>query len=158
MLSSLGRWVGQFAFGSVAMGVKALISPVTFGANAMLIDAEGRVALVRHSYMSGWSFPGGGVKRGEPPAQGILRELAEELGTVRSDTPVLFGLYTRRSGWATNVIALYRLDNAQVDFRPSLEVRELKFVDPKTPTPEYTYGTVRRFAELAGAVPVSPFW
>ena len=158
MLSVLARRVGQFAFGTLALGTKALLSPVAFGAHALLVDRDGRVAFARHSYRPGLSLPGGGVKRGEPPDQAILRELAEELGRVRSDPPVLFGLYTRRTALATNVIALYRLMNSEVDFRPSLEVRELVFADPAAPPPGVTQGTARRLAEHLGQAPISPYW
>ncbi len=158
MLSRLGHWVGQFAIGPAAMGVKALISPVALGAHALVIDEKGRVGLVRHSYKSGWSLPGGGVTRGEPPVAAVLRELREELGTVESDPPELFGLYCRRSGWATTVIALYRLANARVSFRPNFEVRELAFADPAAPPEGTTPGTRRRLAELAAGTPPNPFW
>jgi 8-oxo-dGTP pyrophosphatase MutT (NUDIX family) len=158
MLSWLQRRVGQFAFGSLAMAAKAMLAPVAFGAHAIIVDKEGRVGLVRHSYRGGLSFPGGGVKRGEPPDAACLRELSEELGRVRSDPPVLFGLYTRPSGWATNLIALYVLKNAEVEFRPSLEVRELIFIDPAAPPPNTSTGTARRLAEFLGQAVITPFW
>jgi 8-oxo-dGTP pyrophosphatase MutT (NUDIX family) len=158
MLSEI-RWrVGQFAVGPVGMAVRAFASPVAFGASALLIDRQGRVGLARHSYLSGLAFPGGGIGRGEPPAVAMMRELQEELGAVRSDPPVLVGLYTRPAGWATNVIALYRLLNCEVDFRPSLEVRELIFVDPSDPPAEATHATRRRLAEHCGTAAVSPYW
>jgi 8-oxo-dGTP pyrophosphatase MutT (NUDIX family) len=108
--------------------------------------------------MGGLLLPGGGVKRGEPAEQAIMRELREELGDVRADPPALFGLYTRRSGWATNVIALYVVKNAEVEFRKSLEVRELIFVDPAAPPAAVTWGTLRRLDEYRGAVPITPHW
>ncbi|HXC56854.1 MAG TPA: NUDIX domain-containing protein [Rhizomicrobium sp.] len=140
------------------MGTKALLSPVALGATAMLVDRDGRIALARHSYTSGLSFPGGGVRRGEPPEHAVLRELREELGTVRSDPPIFFGLYTRGAGWATNLIVLYRLMNAEVEFRPSLEVREIVFIDPAHPPANISPGTARRLAEFTGAAPPDPYW
>ena len=103
-------------------------------------------------------MPGGGVGRNEPPAEAILRELKEEVGLISSDTPQFFGLYTRTSGLATNVIALYRLANVEVNFRPNLEIMEIQFADPDAPPPDATLGTVQRLAEIAGKAPQSPYW
>ncbi len=41
-----------------------IFQPVNFGAQVMLIREE-QVVLLRHTYKSGWYFPGGGVKRKE---------------------------------------------------------------------------------------------
>ncbi|PPQ27869.1 NUDIX hydrolase [Rhodopila globiformis] len=47
------------------------------------------VLLVRASYRSAWSFPGGGIRRGETPAAAARRELIEELGLTGGHlTPV----------------------------------------------------------------------
>lgn len=143
---------------SLLMAGKAVLSPVAFGAHAMIFDREGRVLLARHSYKIGLSLPGGGVNRGEPPEQAVLRELREELGAVRADPPIFVGLFTRRSGWATNVIALYRLMNAEVDFHPNAEIREIIFADPANPPPGTGGGTARRLAEYVSQSPPSPFW
>ena len=140
------------------MAVKALAAPVALGVHAMIVEPGGKVALARHSYRSDLSFPGGGVGRGEAPIDALQRELREEIGTVRSDPPIFFGLYTRRSGWATNVIVLYRLMNAELEFRRNLEVRELVFADPANPPPETSSGTARRLAEFIGKTPPNPYW
>ena len=149
--------MGQFVI-LILMSVKALLSPVVLGAHGMLFDSDGRVLLARHSYKGGLSFPGGGVMRGEPPEHALMRELTEELGAFRADPPVFVGLFTRRAGWATNVIALYRLMNAQVDFRPNMEIREIVFADPASPPPGTSPGTARRLAEYVSKSPPDPYW
>jgi len=115
------------------------------------------VLLARHSYMAGWSLPGGGVDRGESPDAAVLRELGEEIG-LAGGVAEFVGLYTRRAGWATNVIMLYRITGAVVNFRPSLEIREIVWADPAQPPQGTSPGTLRRLAELRGAAPLSPYW
>ena len=43
----------------------ALTRGMTLGVRAACFDDEGRVFLVRHSYVKGWHMPGGGLERGE---------------------------------------------------------------------------------------------
>ncbi|MCX7846697.1 MAG: RNA pyrophosphohydrolase [bacterium] len=48
---------------------------------AILLNAQGRV-LVGWKH-NAWQLPQGGVEEGETPAQALLRELAEEIGTTK---------------------------------------------------------------------------
>jgi ADP-ribose pyrophosphatase YjhB (NUDIX family) len=136
---------------------QALLSPVAYAACA-LIERDGKVLLVRHSYVAGWLLPGGGVRRAEPAEHAILREMKEEIGLSRCASPELFGLYSRRSGWVTNVIALYEMRDSEFDFRPNVEVREVQFADPANPPEGTPPSVVRRLREYAGLQPRSPFW
>ena len=136
---------------------QALVAPVAYGACA-LVERDGRVLLLRHSYIPGWLLPGGGVARGEPAEHAILRELREEIGMVRSAPPELFGIYSRRIGWVTNVIALYRLRDVDFIFRPNLEVREVLWADPASPPPQTPDSVRRRLGELSGMEPRAPRW
>ena len=138
--------------------LRAYRTPVCFGTNAIVELANGRIVLVRHRYMPGLCFPGGGISRGEAPADGVLRELKEEIGLQRFDSIELFGLYTRRVGWTTNVVALYRLTNAAIDFRPNVEISEILETDPHDPPPDTSPATRRRLAEFTGAAPTSLQW
>ena len=38
-----------------------LTRPISLGVRAIAVDADDKVLLVRHGYVSGWHFPGGGV-------------------------------------------------------------------------------------------------
>lgn len=135
---------------------KALWAPTALGVTGLVLDSDGRVLLVRHSYMTGWSLPGGGVDRGEPPDAAVLRELGEEIG-LEGGVVEFIGLFSRRAGWATNVILLYRITGATVNFRPSAEIREIVWAHPAQPPPGTSAGTLRRLAELRGATR-SPTW
>jgi 8-oxo-dGTP pyrophosphatase MutT (NUDIX family) len=134
----------------------ALWSPTVMGVTGIVIGTDGRVLLVRHSYRAGWMLPGGGVGRGEPPQAAIQRELAEEVG-LQGGEPEFIGLFTRRAGWASNVIALYRVTGGVMNFRPNLEIRDILWADPAAPPPGASRGTLRRLAELQGG-PISPYW
>jgi 8-oxo-dGTP pyrophosphatase MutT (NUDIX family) len=140
------------------LGTKALMSPVAFGVNAIVDDADGRVVLVRQTYMQGLHLPGGGVSAGEPPGEAIMRELREEIGLVSSAPPEFVGLYTRQFGFVTNVVALYRVRDAIFNFKPNFEIREIALVDPNSPPDEVRPGTRRRLQEMTGTRSISPYW
>jgi len=61
------------------------------GCRVLVLDREGRVLLIRHSYGSGhWMLPGGGLSAREHPLAGAHRELAEEVA-MRLTLSVLLG-------------------------------------------------------------------
>jgi len=69
---------------------------LTVGVRAVILDGEGRVFLVKHSYVSGWHFPGGGVETGETLLTALERELREE-GNIELTAPaVLHGIFFNR--------------------------------------------------------------
>lgn len=140
------------------MTVRALWTPTILGVAALVTDDEGRVLLVRHTYSPGWRLPGGGVGRGEPPAETALRELQEEVG-LTGGSAAFVSLHTRRGGgWATSVVALYHVTGASIAFRPNLEIREICFADPRRPPDGTTPATLRRLAEFLQQAPLSPYW
>ena len=143
---------------SIYLGVKAWISPVAFGVSAIVDDAAGHVLLVRHSYQPGWHLPGGGVGAAEPPAEAVLRELREEVGLLESDPPELVGIFTRRIGWVTNVIALYRVPHARIAFKPNAEIREILWADPRALPQGTVRGVRRRLAEFTDKTAPQPYW
>lgn len=56
----------------------------TLGAVLLLRRADGAVLLVDQRHTGGWALPGGLLKRGEDPADAVVREVREEVG-VRLD-------------------------------------------------------------------------
>jgi len=140
------------------LAAQAVLHPVAYGAHAMIEDGEGRVLLVRHTYMPGWFFPGGGVNRGEPALDAVKREMREEVGLQSCETCDLFGLYTRKHIWTTNVIAFFHVKGALLDFKPNAEIAEAKFFPLDAPPEGTGAGALRRFEERAKRKEKSLYW
>src|SRR6266852_2311389 len=86
---------------------------LTLGARALVVDEAGRVFLVKHSYVSGWHLPGGGVETGETFIDALIRELDEEGNIEPTAPPRLHGLFfndrvSRRDHVAVFVVEEFR--------------------------------------------------
>jgi ADP-ribose pyrophosphatase YjhB (NUDIX family) len=80
---------------------------LTVGVRGLVLDAQGRVFLIKHSYVAGWHLPGGGVEHGETLGAALARELREEGNIELIGPPELYAVYwNRRIAWRDHV-ALY---------------------------------------------------
>jgi ADP-ribose pyrophosphatase YjhB (NUDIX family) len=131
---------------------------VSLGVRALVFDDAGRVLLIRHSYLPGWHFPGGGVEAGETAAQAIGRELSEEGGVVLSGEPRLLGLFLNPEWTAGDHVAFFDAGAwSSGPTRWGVEIEDAQFFTPEA-LPDDTHPSVgRRLAERAGAQ-ASPLW
>lgn len=109
-------------------------------------DADGRLLFVRLSYAeAGWSFPGGGAKRGEDLAAAAARELAEETGCEARRVTLVGRMEETLSGCAhtAHVFTCLAEDHPQPDGR---EVVEARFFPPHSLPHPMTERTKARLA------------
>ena len=66
--------------------------PMTLGVRALVQDDDGRILLVKHTYVAGWHMPGGGVEAGETLEEALAKELREEANLVPECASKLVGL------------------------------------------------------------------
>ena len=80
---------------------------MTLGVRALVIDPDGRIFLVKHSYVSGWHLPGGGVEPGETLIDALVRELREEGNLEPTAPPLLHGMFFNDSLSPRNHVAVF---------------------------------------------------
>jgi ADP-ribose pyrophosphatase YjhB (NUDIX family) len=126
-----------------------LRSPVRIGVRGLVLDDEGRVLLVRHSYgREGWGFPGGAPKRREKLAATIVREVYEETG-VECRVERLLGVYDSFVEGKSDHVALFVCRATRlVQPRPaSPEIASAGYFAADQLPPGASDGTRRRIGE-----------
>jgi 8-oxo-dGTP pyrophosphatase MutT (NUDIX family) len=133
---------------------------LTLGVRALIVDGDGRVFLVKHSYVAGWHLPGGGIEPGETALDALARELVEEGNIELTGPPVLHGIYfnrrvSRRDHVALFVVQAFRQRAAPV---PNGEIIAHGFFPLDDMPNDTTAGTRARLAEVLGGAPKSDDW
>jgi len=133
---------------------------LTLGVRAVVVDGEGRVFLVKHSYVSGWHLPGGGVEPDETLTTALTRELREEGNIEPTVTPALFAIYLNRWASPRDHVALYvvRSFRQSAPPRPGREILAHGFFAPDSLPRETTGSTRQRIAEVLSGRPVVALW
>jgi 8-oxo-dGTP pyrophosphatase MutT (NUDIX family) len=133
---------------------------LTMGVRAIVVDGQGRVFLIRHSYVAGWHLPGGGVEPGETLIAALTRELAEEGNITLAEPPALHGVFfnsrvSRRDHVAVFVVRGF---HQALPPQPNHEIIEHRFFAPDALPEGTTPGTRRRIAEVLRGVPIAERW
>jgi 8-oxo-dGTP pyrophosphatase MutT (NUDIX family) len=137
-----------------------LVRGMTLGVRAVVLDGKNRVFLVKHSYVSGWHLPGGGVEVGEAIIEGLRRELMEEGRIELKGEPVLHGLFfnshvSRRDHVAVYVVRQFSQDRLP---EPNHEIVASGFFAADALPDETTRGTRLRIAEVLENETPIPTW
>jgi 8-oxo-dGTP pyrophosphatase MutT (NUDIX family) len=137
-----------------------LARSMTLGVRAVVLDPDNKVFLVKHSYVSGWYLPGGGVEVGETLLHALTRELMEEGRIELLAEPALHGVFfnkhvSRRDHVAVYVVRQFRQDRLP---EPNREIVACGFFDLAVLPEDTTPGTRLRIAEVLDGTAPSTTW
>jgi 8-oxo-dGTP pyrophosphatase MutT (NUDIX family) len=145
-------WQRAFlAYGRLSRGM-------TLGVRAALIK-DGSVILVKHSYVPGWYFPGGGVEAGESVFEALHREIREEAGAVLTAPPSLFGIYRNSHADSRDHVALFVCrDFEREETLPSGEIVDCRAFPLERLPADASRGTAARLREIFGGETPAADW
>jgi 8-oxo-dGTP pyrophosphatase MutT (NUDIX family) len=137
----------------------ALVGWRTRGVKVMAFDLEGRVLLVRHRYGRSdlWMLPGGGIARGETPAEAAVREMMEET-SCRLARPEMVGCWQARAEGRRDTVYLLRGTTADTPQPDGIEIAEARFFPPHDLPETVSPATRRRVEEMLGLRLVDGQW
>lgn len=141
-----------FAFSRATRGM-------TLGVRGVAVDGDGRVLLVKHTYLHGWWLPGGGVERGQSCEDALIREMREEAGVIVEGRPTLISVHSNERFFRGDHVLVYRLDRFTLTDRTSHgEIADIAWFDPEA-LPEDTHRATRdRLAEVFGGAEPGTDW
>ena len=133
---------------------------LTLGVRGMALDGEGRIFLIKHSYVPGWHLPGGGVEVGETMIEALGREMMEEGNIELGETPRLFGIYFNRKVSDRDHVALFLVGRfaQSIAPQPNAEIVAHGFFDRDSLPEGTTSGTRARIAEVLDGTKPAELW
>jgi len=147
--------------GQILLRLRDLVGPrVTLGVRLAAFDTEGRVFLVRHSYVPGLHLPGGAVDPHETCREAVVREAREEGGLELAAPPDLFAVYRNLAAGRHDHVLLYVARGVVSVARPrlSLEIRASGFHPVASLPAGVTAATRTRVAEVLEGHPPDENW
>jgi 8-oxo-dGTP pyrophosphatase MutT (NUDIX family) len=129
------------------------------GVRGLILDANGRIFLVRHRFVAGWHLPGGRVGQSESALMALARELEERGGIIMSGDPNLHGLFFNAS--ARENIACYVVRNFRHQPQPDdfdVTTAQAGFFPPAQLPAARSRATSARVGEVLNGLSIAQTW
>ena len=132
---------------------------MTLGVRAIICDGQGRVLLVRHTYVPGWYLPGGAVDPGESVGEALAREILEEANVRVTGAPRLIAIYFNPRG-RNDHVALFEVTAFEQNSPkiPDHEIIEARFFELDALPEGTTPATRARLNEYLHKATISRVW
>ena len=137
--------------------VDSFFRKITIGARVLLIQ-DGKILLIKHTYMPKWYSVGGGVEKGESPLQAIYREAQEEVGVRFLEPPSLLGVYINKVRKKEDYVVLYVAHSFKREPQSSFEIKDSQWFDLNALPQDISPATKRRIEEYQGLRTISDIW
>ncbi|QIQ87546.1 NUDIX domain-containing protein [Erythrobacter sp.] len=123
---------------------------LTLGVRAVVRNESGKFLLVRHTYTTGWHFPGGGVEPGQTVKEALAAELRQEANLQIIGKPTLHGVFLNRKVSRRDHIFVYLCDTeGEVPVTStSREIAEINFFGVEELPCQIDEGAERRIREI----------
>ena len=150
----------HIAIGKAARLYWRVFQPRTLGVRCVLLDPEGRVALVRHIGGTQWYLPGGGVNKGEGFSDALARELAEEVAVTGFAVERVLGAYHSRTEGKDDHIVVFvaRMEPRPLVAADVAEIAQAEWFAVDALPKEVSPATRRRLAELRSGTAGTGTW
>ena len=134
--------------------------PMTLGVRVVVENDAREVLLVRHTYVPGWYFPGGGVEVGETAEEAAKKELLEETGYHSNGKFTLLGAYYNKNASIRDHVLLFKCEDwsKKSQFIPNREIAEIGFFSIDALPEETTAATRKRILEIYTDTEISGHW
>ena len=125
------------------------------GVRVMMLQ-DGKVWLVRHTYMPGWFMPCGGLKRNETLEEAARREAHEETGAELGKV-TLMGAYSNFTEWKSDHNIVFLCTDFEIKGKSDNEIAELRAFPLNELPADLWPGHRRRLEEYRAGVQMPQF-
>lgn len=133
---------------------------MTLGVRALAFDQNGRILLVKHTYVPGWHLCGGGVEPGETAVDALRKELNEEANVELVEEPFLQSVHFNRAVSRRDHVLVYRCNGVTqtAPKQADREILEARFFALHELPDDLSSSSRTRIEEALNRQQVSAFW